>query len=111
MFTNEYGVHIDLHIKSFVATSTKDLSHVDTLPIDATTNIISSPHQSMFSQRTYPLGAVEHPDPPRVNCEPLLRASWPLPEMKNWIELVPEYEVDLAEPPFVSQIHSPPPAL
>jgi hypothetical protein len=25
--------------------------------------------------------------------------------MKNWIELVPEYEIDLAEPPFVSQIH------
>jgi hypothetical protein len=24
---------------------------------------------------------------------------------------VPEYEIDLAEPPFVSQIHSPPPAL
>lgn len=31
--------------------------------------------------------------------------------MKNWIELVPEYEIDLADPPFVSQIHSPPPAL
>jgi hypothetical protein len=31
--------------------------------------------------------------------------------MKNWIELAPEYEIDLAEPPFVTQIHSPPPAL
>ena len=65
-------VHIDLHIKNSLATSTNDLLHRDTLPVDATADIISSPHQSMFSQRTYPSGAVEHPDPLRVNCEPLL---------------------------------------
>jgi hypothetical protein len=31
--------------------------------------------------------------------------------MKNWIELALEYEIDLAEPPFGTQIHSPPPPL
>jgi hypothetical protein len=35
----------------------------------------------------------------------LVQASWLPPETKNWIELVPEYLIDLAEPPFVSQIH------
>ena len=105
MVTGEYSVHIDLRIKNSVATSTKDLVHRDTLPVDATTDIISSPHQSMFSQRTYPSGAVEHPDPLRVNCEPLVHRSWSPPETKNWIELVSLYEIDLAEPPFVSQIH------
>jgi hypothetical protein len=31
--------------------------------------------------------------------------------MKNWIELAFEYLIDLAEPPFVTKIHSPPPPL
>ena len=81
---SKYSVHIDLHIKNSGDTSTEDLSDLDTLPVDATTDIISSPHQSMFEQfdqRTYPSGAVEHPDPLRVNCEPLLHWSWPPPEM------------------------------
>ena len=105
MFTSEYSVHIDLHIKNSVATSTKDLTHRDTLPVEATADIVSSPHQSMFSQRTYPSGAVEHPDPLRIDCGSLVHRSWGPPETKNWIELVSLYEIDLAEPPFVSQIH------
>jgi hypothetical protein len=48
-----------------VATGTGDLVDQGALVVKSRTDIISLPfHQSMFTQRAYPSGAVPHPEPP-----------------------------------------------